>query len=322
MSSVVVTEGLTRAFGANVAVDGLDLAIEQGAVFGFLGHNGAGKTTTVRLLNGVLTPTRGSVRVLGLDPAAQGPALRRRTGVLTETPSLDDRLTARLTLRLFADIYGVPQDQVNRRVDDLLEMFDLTERAGDKLGTFSKGMRQRMALARTLLHDPEILFLDEPTAGLDPAATREVHQLIVRASRDERRTVFLCTHNLFEAQRLCDHVAVLAHGRLLAMGRPAELALRYAKSHRYLVEVEPAQVPLAVEQVQRIPGALAQPANGSADAQAHASGAIHVQGVPRPKVPDLLAALVAAGVAVYELIEEEGSLEEVYFALQEQAGGQ
>lgn len=321
MSDVIVADGLTRTFGANVAVDSLDLAIGQGDVFGFLGHNGAGKTTTVRLLNGVLAPTKGRARVLGLDPATDGPALRRRTGVLTETPALDDRLTARLTLRLYADIYGVPKEQVHRRVDGLLEMFDLSARAGDKVGTFSKGMRQRMALARTLLHDPEILFLDEPTAGLDPAATREVHQMIVRASRDERRTVFLCTHNLFEAQRLCNRVAVLAHGRLLATGRPAELALRYAKSHRYLVEVEPAQVALAVAQIRRIPGALAEPANGSGSSEnsSHAGGAIHVQGVPRPEAPDMLAALVGAGISVYELVEEEGSLEEVYFALQEQA---
>jgi ABC-2 type transport system ATP-binding protein len=202
---IIVTHGLTRRFADTLAVDDLTLDVYPGEVFGFLGHNGAGKTTTVRLLNGVLTPSAGQARILGLDPMADGPALRRQTGVLTETPSLDERLTARVNLSLYADLYGVPKAEVKHRVDALLAAFDLTERADDKVGEYSKGMRQRLALARTVVHEPTLLFLDEPTAALDPVAARQVHEMILRTAR-EGRTVFINTHNLVEAQRLCDRV--------------------------------------------------------------------------------------------------------------------
>jgi ABC-2 type transport system ATP-binding protein len=165
-----VTDGLTRHFGEVVAVNRLTLEVQPGEVFGFLGHNGAGKTTTVRLLNGVLAPTSGTARVLGLAPVEQGPALRRRTGVLTETPSLDERLTGRENLKIFAALYGVPQREIAARVTDLLEVFDLADRGDEKAGDYSKGMKQRLALARALIHGPELLFLDEPTSGLDPVA--------------------------------------------------------------------------------------------------------------------------------------------------------
>jgi ABC-2 type transport system ATP-binding protein len=313
MTLVIETSGLTRRFANVTAVDGLTISIEAGDVFGFLGHNGAGKTTTVRLLNGVLAATSGSARVFGLDPAIHGPAVRRRTGVLTETPSLDDRLSARATLRIYADIYGVPREQVNRRVDELLDLFDLSARANAKVGEFSKGMRQKMALARTLLHNPEIIFLDEPTAGLDPAATREVHQLIMRVSRSEKRTVFLCTHNLYEAQRLCSHVAVLSQGRLLAAGAPAELAVRYGRRQRMILEVDPQQRTHALDCLTKLQW------SPRAEADADNSAVVHVQGTPRGVIPAMIAALVEAGVSIYQVIEEEASLEDVYFALQERA---
>ena len=312
--NVIETEELTKRFGDVLAVDHLSLAIPAGEVFGFLGHNGAGKTTTVRLLNGVLAATSGAVRVLGLDPLTHGPQVRRRTGVLTETPSLDDRLTARTTLRIYADIYGVPKQRVDGRVDALLEMFDLGARAGDKIGGFSKGMRQKMALARTLLHEPEIIFLDEPTAGLDPLATREVHQLVTHASREEKRTVFLCTHNLWEAQRLCTRVAVLAQGRLLAVGAPAELALRYGRSQRLNVEIDPSQIAQATEWLARLPQ------TPKLERDATVNGLLHVQGIARPDVPQMVAGLAAAGVSIYQVVEEEATLEDVYFALQETVG--
>lgn len=308
------TDVLTRRFGDNTAVDALSIEIERGDVFGFLGHNGAGKTTTVRLLNGVLAPSAGSASVLGFDPVTQGPDVRARTGVLTETPSLDDRLTARATLRLYADMFGVPRETVNRRVDDLLELFDLTARADDKVGGFSKGMRQRMALARTLLHDPEILFLDEPTAALDPVATREVHSLIRNASEQQGRTVFLCTHNLYEAERLCTHVAVLSQGRLLATGTPADLARQYGKQQRLLIEIDPAQAAPAQAALAALPWPLTitTESNGGA-------GRLHIQGLPRTDAPQAVAALVQAGVAVFEVVREEATLEDVYFALQGEA---
>jgi ABC-2 type transport system ATP-binding protein len=306
---VISTSALTRRFGDATAVDHLTLAIEGGAVFGMLGHNGAGKTTTVRLLNGVLAPSEGSISVLGFNPVTEGPQVRARTGVLTESPSLDERLTARRTLRLFADIYGVPREQVNRRADELLEMFGLAERADDKVGGFSKGMRQRMALARTILHKPEIIFLDEPTAALDPVATREVHQLIRDSAALEGRTVFLCTHNLYEAQRLCTHVAVLARGRLLAMGTPAELAAQYGGMQRVAIEVAPPQAAQAAALLGVLPGAP------QVEMENRGSGLLHIQGLAAPAVPDAVAALVHAGLSVFEVVREEATLEDVYFAL-------
>jgi ABC-2 type transport system ATP-binding protein len=190
---VIVVDGLSRHFGEVVAVDHLELEVYPGEVFGFLGHNGAGKTTTVRLLNGVLAPDGGTVRVLDLDPVDDGPALRRRTGVLTETPSLDERLTGRENLEIYAELYDVLRAKVPGRVSFLLETFELDHRADDKVGGYSRGMKQRLALARALLHEPEILFLDEPTAGLDPVATRRVHDMVTRLSHKEQRCSFAPT---------------------------------------------------------------------------------------------------------------------------------
>ncbi len=306
MQPVIQTHNLTRRFGGTVAVDGLTLEVYAGEVFGFLGHNGAGKTTTVRLLNGVLLPSSGSARVLDLDPVKDGPALRRRVGVLPETPSLDERLTARENLRIYADLYGVPADQVPRRIEALLETFELTDRADDLVGGYSKGMKQRLALARALLHEPELLFLDEPTAGLDPMAARRVRGMIARLSRETGRTVFLCTHNLAEAQRLCDRVAVLEHGRLLAVGTPAELAHRLWRGLCLEVELVPATAPTALDLLRRV----------SQDGEVEWREPVAIVRLPnREAIPDLVTALVEAGVRLYRVTPQEPTLEDVYFAL-------
>jgi ABC-2 type transport system ATP-binding protein len=206
-SPVIQISSLSRRFGEKTAVDHLTFEVQAGEIFGFLGHNGAGKTTTVRLLNGVLEPTSGEARVLGLNPQTEGPALRARTGVLTETPSLDERLSARDNLSIYADLYSIPRGKVAGRVNSLLTEFELADRADEKVAGYSKGMKQRLALARALLHQPEVLFLDEPTSGLDPVAARHVHTLAENLARREGCTVLLCTHNLLEAQKLCDRVA-------------------------------------------------------------------------------------------------------------------
>lgn len=304
---VIVTDGLTRRFGDVVAVDGLTLEIGPGEVFGFLGHNGAGKTTTVRLLNGLLSPDGGAVRVLGLDPLNDGPALRRRTGVLTETPSLDERLTGRENLEIYAELYDVPRAKVADRIASLLEGFELAHRADEKTGAYSKGMKQRLALARALLHEPDILFLDEPTSGLDPVGARRVHELITRLSQEQQRTVLLCTHNLAEAQKLCGRVAVLERGRLVALGTPAELARRLGRSQRLEVDVASKDVPAALE--------VLRAQLGASDPE-HVNGKIMVVGADRERIPELVAALVGAGVRIYGITPQEPSLEDVYFALQ------
>lgn len=310
---VIVVDDLSRRFGDVVAVDCLTLDVYPGEVFGFLGHNGAGKTTTVRLLNGVLAPDSGTARVLGFDPVGDGPTLRRRTGILTETPSLDERLTGRENLEIYAELYDVPRTEVPGRVEGLLADFELDHRAEEKVGAYSKGMKQRLALARALLHKPEVLFLDEPTAGLDPVATRRVHDLITRLSHEEQRTVFLCTHNLAEAQKLCARVAVLEHGRLVALGTPAELARKVGRSQRLEIEIAPAGVPAALGVLQSKLG-IVEPAQEN--------GVIAITGTEREAIPDLIAALVAVGVCIYRVAQKEPSLEDVYFALHDdQEGG-
>jgi len=321
--SVVVTRGLTREFvsraGTVRAVDEVDLSVTRGEVVGLLGHNGAGKTTTVRLLAGVLTPTSGSARVFGLDPSVDGVAVRRRVGVSTETPAVDDRLSGRAGLTAFADLYGVPAARVGPRVDELLASFDLAEAADRKVGSYSRGMRQRLALARALLHDPELLFLDEPTAGLDPVASRAVADRI-RGLRGEGRSVVLCTHDLAQAQALCDRVVVLEHGRVVAAGAPAALAADLGAGVRVRFVVAP---PDGVDLAARL-GALdgwgnlsAAAPEGVADEARLGAAARTVTGVARDPeaVAAAVAALVADGARVYAVERELPDLEDVYFAL-------
>jgi ABC-2 type transport system ATP-binding protein len=300
---------LSRYFGEKPAVANLTLEVQAGEIFGFLGHNGAGKTTTVRLLNGVLEPTSGQVRVLGLDPQTDGPTLRARTGVLTETPSLDERLTARENLTFYAELYDVSRLDVFDRVDSLFEEFELDERADEKVGRYSKGMKQRLALARALIHRPAVLFLDEPTAALDPVATRHVHTLVETLARREDCTVFICTHNLVEAGRLCDRVAVLEHGRLVALGTPSELTRRYVRRLDVDLEVDPAQTDQAMEILQKLPQLLIGPPKREKDTFTMTLGG-------REYIPDLLSVLLQHGIRVYRLAPREVDLEEVYFALQ------
>jgi ABC-2 type transport system ATP-binding protein len=303
---VIIADGLTRLFGDLVAVDQLSLEVHPGEVFGFLGHNGAGKTTTIRLLNGVLAPSGGTARVLGLDPMEDGPTLRRQTGILTETPSLDERLTGRDNLEIYADLYGVPSAEVAERVSHLLEIFDLADRADERASDYSKGMKQRLALARALLHRPALLFLDEPSAGLDPLAARRVHDMITQLSHEQRRTVFLCTHNLAEAQKLCDRVAVLEHGKLVAVGTPADLARQWGRSQRLQIEINPEKMSAALEVLKNSPG-VSQPVLED--------GTLTISGASREAIPGLVAALVASGIQIYRVAPEEPTLEDVYFAL-------
>jgi ABC-2 type transport system ATP-binding protein len=309
MSSVIIqTSSLSRRFGETNAVDQLTLDVQAGEIFGFLGHNGAGKTTTVRLLNGVLESTSGEARVLGLDPQAEGPALRARTGVLTETPSLDERLTAYDNLSIYADLYNVPRVEIVGRVNSLLAEFELADHADEKVGGYSKGMKQRLALARALLHKPEVLFLDEPTSSLDPVAARHVNELVENLARREGCTVFLCTHNLVEAQKLCDRVAVMEHGRLVALGTPSDLTRQYVKRLDVDLEVDPAQIESALQLLQEVPQlVIGSPKQEKDILTLTLSG--------REAIPELLSILVQKGLHVYRLAPQEANLEEVYFAI-------
>jgi ABC-2 type transport system ATP-binding protein len=219
--NVIETEGLTRAFGQHLAVDNLTLSIQAGSVFGFLGPNGAGKTTTVRMLAALIAPTSGAASVAGHRLGADNQTIRRTVGILTETPGLYDRLSAEQNLVFFAQLYDVPLGRATAQAERYLRMLGLWERRDDRVGGFSKGMRQKLAIARALLHEPAVVFLDEPTAGLDPEAARTVRDF-VKQLRAEGRTIFLTTHNLPEADELCDLIGIF-HTRLLRLDTPANL---------------------------------------------------------------------------------------------------
>ncbi len=216
---MIHTENLTKKFQTTLAVDRLTLDVQSGEVFGFLGPNGAGKTTTVRLLCSLIAPTEGRAVVNGFTVGHQDQQIRRSVGILTETPGLYDNLSAEYNLQIYANLYEVadPAGQVEK----YLRMLGLWDRRQDEAGTFSKGMKQKLAIARALLHEPNILFLDEPTAGLDPESARLVRDFVSEL-RSEGRTIFLCTHNLDEADRLCDRIAVFKT-RMLVMDTPDRL---------------------------------------------------------------------------------------------------
>ncbi len=216
---MIVTENLTKSFKTNLAVENLNLDIREGEVFGFLGPNGAGKTTTVRMLSSLISPTRGRAWVNGFEIGKQDTSIRKTVGILTETPGMYDNLSAEYNLRIYAQLYGV--DDPAGQVEKYLRMLGLWERRFEEAGMFSKGMRQKLAIARALLHEPRILFLDEPTSGLDPEAARLVRDFITEL-RSEGRTIFMCTHNLDEADRLCDRIGVFKT-RLLVLDSPAKL---------------------------------------------------------------------------------------------------
>lgn len=216
---MIHTENLTKKFNTTLAVDQLNLDIVEGEVFGFLGPNGAGKTTTVRMLTSLIAPTSGQAVVNGFQVGTQDIDIRRTVGILTETPGMYDNLSAEFNLEIYANLYEV--EDPKGQVEKYLRMLGLWDRRQDEAGSFSKGMKQKLAIARAMLHEPRILFLDEPTAGLDPESARLVRDFITEL-RSEGRTIFLCTHNLDEADRLCDRIGVFK-SRLLVVDTPSNL---------------------------------------------------------------------------------------------------
>jgi ABC-2 type transport system ATP-binding protein len=222
MSLAVETQGLRRTFGDFVAVDDIDLAVPAGSVFGFLGPNGAGKSTTIKCLTGLLRPTAGSIRILGLDAASQSIEVRRQVGVVPEDLALFERLTGLETLTFVGQAHGLPRALLRERAAELLEVLDLLPAAGKLVADYSHGMRKKLSLAAALLPGPKLLFLDEPFEGIDTVASRLIRSILQRFV-ERGGTVFLTSHVLEVVERLTDHVAVIHHGRLVAQGPLAEL---------------------------------------------------------------------------------------------------
>ncbi len=298
---MISCESLTKQFDDAVAVDGLSLEIAEGEVFGFLGPNGAGKTTTVRMLTALIAPSSGRATVLGYEVGRDDTEIRRHVGLLTETPGMYDRLSARRNLEIFARLYEV--EQVDRQVEKYLKLLGLWERRDDPVAEFSKGMRQKLAIGRAMLHEPQVLFLDEPTSGLDPQAARLVRDAVAEL-RLAGRTIFLCTHNLDEADRLCDRVGVF-NARLLTVDTPARL--RRQLFGRQVV------VTLAGDAEPLVPVARSLPGVTSVT---HESETLTI-GIEDPERdnPALVRALVEAGAAIRYVSEADVSLEDVYLTL-------
>ena len=299
--NAIVTEDLSRRFGRIQAVEKLNLRIQHGEVFGFLGPNGAGKTTTVRMLTALIAPTEGKAWVNGVALGKDDHSIRKSIGLLTETPGLYEQLTAARNLEIFAELYEVKD--VPAQVEKYLRMLGLWERRNDTAGTFSKGMRQKLALARALLHEPSIVFLDEPTSGLDPASARLVRDFI-RTLRDQGRTVVLCTHNLEEADELCDHIGVF-RTQMIEMGTPTELRSKLF-GRRIVFHLSE----LAADFVN-----VVKPLEFVTDVQAMENKLVLRVTDPERQNPLVIRILVEAGANLQFVGELRHSLEEVYLQL-------
>jgi ABC-2 type transport system ATP-binding protein len=318
---MIETNELTRTFGSTTAVDRLTLTISEGEVFGLLGPNGAGKTTTVRMLSGLIGRTSGDATVAGfrLSDPDSARKLRSEIGLLPEEPGLYPDLSAARTLDFYGRLYQVPAALRADRTEKLLTLLGLWDRRDAPARTFSKGMRQRLAIARALIHDPPVLFLDEPTANLDPEGARTVRDFLLELRR-ERRTILLSTHLLDEADRICDRVGVL-HTRLLAAGPPSELR---AGRPGHVTRVQLAELTDAVVTAAR--AVAAGPVEVTSGATSSATGgpaggtvAVPV-GDPGRDNPALVAAIVAAGGRIRFVTEATTSLEEAYLTLLGGAG--
>jgi ABC-2 type transport system ATP-binding protein len=311
MSAIRITQ-LCRSFGTVTALDNLSLEVPQGIVFGFLGANGSGKTTTIRLLLGILEPTAGQAEVLGFNCRTHSHLIRQRTGALLEHPGLYERLSAEDNLEFYARVWRIPTVKRRSRIQELLSHMGLWQRRHQRVGEWSRGMKQKLAIARAMLHSPPLIFLDEPTIGLDPVAAAALRDNIQEMVAREGVTVFLTTHNLAEAEKLCQQVGVIRQGKLLAVGHPDELrsqagnpkleiigrgfttdAIHWLESQPLITEINISQID---NQSDRLIVSLHQ----------------SISAAP------IVRMLVQAGVEIEEVRKVSPTLEEVFLSLMEQ----
>ena len=305
--NAIQTNHLTRSFGELKAVDRLTLEVPRGTVFGFLGPNGSGKTTTIRLLLGLLDADQGDAQVLGFNTKTQADEVRKRCGALLEHHGLYERLSAAENLDYYGRIWHMPQVDREQRIRELLEPLDLYGRRGEPIGRWSRGMKQKLAVARTLMHRPELIFLDEPTAGLDPVASAALREDLATLVAQEGVTIFLTTHNLAEAEKLCDQVGVINHGQLLASGSPATLRARTSAPRLYITGqgitsqvIEDIKNNLLVKKVAQQNGKLLVDLNDLS--RSH----------------EVVTQLVRSGVLIDEVHKERVDLEDVFLQLVEE----
>jgi ABC-2 type transport system ATP-binding protein len=301
---MIRAQGLRREFGQFVAIEDVSLCVPDGTVLALLGPNGAGKTTTVRMLAGLLAPSAGDATVAGCDVRTNPAGVRARVGLVTDTPGLYDQMTPNAYLDFFGRIYGLDSRARRKRIDELLCFFELQDVTRKRMAGFSRGMQQKVALARALLHEPPVIFLDEPTAGLDPLAARMVRELIV-GLKHASRSIVLCTHDLDEAERLADTVTILRRGRIVASDSPAQL--RASASLETVV-----QVTLAAACAEA--AAIAARIEGVADVKIGTRGTLlsYRTILPEQTNPEVIAALVTAGAGIVSVTRTAATLEDVY----------
>ncbi len=301
--AAITTRGLSRSFGPVKAVDDVSLEVSEGEVFGLLGPNGAGKTTTIRMLACLISATSGSATVLGKSIGKEARDIRASIGLLPESPGLYKNMTAYENLDFYGKLYGVAPSKRRGNIEKYLRLFEIWDRRDDLVGNFSKGMKQKVAIARALVHEPKILFLDEPTSGLDPKASKIVNDSLLELKK-QKRTIFLNTHNLHEAQMLCDRVAII-NGGIVAQGSPGELE-RSLWTRETEVELEKATpaVAKAVESLKSVKSVSRKGNRLTIDV-----------GDPEKSNPEIVRAIVKAGGNVRFVTERRHSLQDVYLEL-------
>jgi ABC-2 type transport system ATP-binding protein len=307
MTSAIEIHDLTKRFGEITAVDGVGLDVRKGEVFGFLGPNAAGKSTTVKIAATLLTPDQGTVVVDGYDVLEEGPEVRASIGLLPEdgADTHYDRLTAAQNLQYYGRLYGVPREKLEARIDELLEFLELTERRDQSPGLFSTGLKQKLSLARALIHDPSVVFLDEPTSSLDPIMSKKVREFIDKMSEAQSKTFFMCTHLLSEAETICDRVAFISHGKLVELGRPQDLRRKFWIERTF-------ELQLAGKEVAKAKGVV-QSTGIVKGARVENDRLVFVTEEADRANPKIVKALVEAGLSIVELRERIPSLEDVYF---------
>jgi len=297
---MIECEDLTKHFDSFKAVEGINLSVPPGKVLALLGQNGAGKTTTVRMLTSILTPTRGWARISGYDVVEKPAQVRASVGVLTEMHGLYTRMTALEYLQFFGEVYGLDTTRRQNRIDDLLNYFGLAVAAKRRTGEYSKGMRQKLALARALIHEPPVLLLDEPTSAMDPESAQLVRDEIARL-KSSQRSIIICTHNLVEAEMLADTIAIIYHGRILLQGTLEELRRQLLGAPEYEVRLSGKWTPNGLKSI-----------NGLRVTQIHENGFRYETENPELTNPLLVKDLIEQNAPVVAVQQVSRSLEQVY----------